>query len=71
LKLEAPGQLGQVEEVTSLGPVEECEDLVGGEFPHGQPRSEVAGFGRQGSVVDSQIYLTPVVAVAHLDTDER
>jgi hypothetical protein len=34
LKLEAPGQLGQVEELASFGPVEECEDLVGGEFPH-------------------------------------
>lgn len=58
-------------EVASLGPVEECQDLVGGEFPHGERRSVVTGFSRQGPVVDSQIDLAAVVAIAHLDTDER
>ena len=64
-------QFHEIEEVAGLGPIEECKDLVGSELLHSQRRAVAAWLGWQGSVVDSQIDLTPVVAVTHLDTHER
>ncbi len=71
LHLEMAIQFHEIEEVAGLGPIEERKDLVGSEFLHSQRRPVVARLGWHGSVVDSQIDLTPFVTVTHLQAYER